>query len=92
MGPFDSHADVFQRVKKAPLPKPDKVLRNRPLKEVAAAVSKLKRVVLFHPKPIVEELPAQYCVCRTRMGQKANRSKWCSVWTAGSGTILSASN
>jgi hypothetical protein len=34
------------------------------LKEVRDAVAKLKRVVLFHPKPIVEELPAQYCVCR----------------------------
>ena len=46
------------------MPKPDKVLRNRPLKELEAAVSKLKRVVLLHPKPIVEELPAQYCVCK----------------------------
>lgn len=46
------------------MPKPDKVLRNRPLKELDAAVSKLKRVVLFNPKPIVEELPAQYCVCK----------------------------
>ena len=34
------------------------------MKEVRDAVAKLKRVVLFHPKPIVEELPAQYCVCR----------------------------
>jgi hypothetical protein len=45
------------------MPKPDKVLRFRPLKEVEHAVSKLKRVLLFHPKPIVEELPAKYCVC-----------------------------
>jgi hypothetical protein len=44
--------------------KPDKVLRFRPLKEVQHAVAKLKRVLLFHPKPIVEELPAQYCVCK----------------------------
>jgi hypothetical protein len=46
------------------MPKPDKVLRFRPLKEVARALSKLKRVVLFHPKPIVEELVARYCVCK----------------------------
>ncbi len=44
--------------------KPDKVLRFRPLKEVDGALSKLKKVLLFHPKPIVEELPAQYCVCK----------------------------
>ena len=75
MGLFDSHSDVFQRVKQAPLPKPDKVLRNRPLKEVAAAVSKLKRVVLFHPKPIVEKLPAQYCVCRKDEGGPKGKSK-----------------
>jgi PHD-finger len=46
------------------MPKPDKVLRSRPLKEVNDAVARLKRVVLFHPRPIVEALPAQYCVCR----------------------------
>ena len=44
--------------------KPDKVLRSRPLREVESALSKLKRVVLFHSHPIVEELPNQYCVCR----------------------------
>ncbi len=46
------------------MPKPDKMLRNRPLKELDAAVSKLKRVVLFHPKPITELLKPQYCVCK----------------------------
>ena len=45
------------------MPKPDKGLRFRPLKEVAGTRSKLKRVPLFHPKPIVEELPPKYCVC-----------------------------
>ena len=45
------------------MPKPDKVLRSRPLKEVNDAVARLKRVVLFHPEPIVLELPAKYCVC-----------------------------
>lgn len=58
-GPSDSP----QRVKQAPMPKPDKMLRVRPLKELEAAVSKLKRVVLFHPKPIVELLPPRYCIC-----------------------------
>ena len=46
------------------MPKPDKMLRVRPLKELEAAVSKLKRVVLFHPDPIAELQPAQYCICR----------------------------
>lgn len=46
------------------MPKPDKALRSRPLKEVDAAIAKLKCVVLFHPKPIVEILPPQYCVCK----------------------------
>jgi PHD-finger len=45
------------------MPKPDKVLRFRPLKEVPEAVAKLKRVVLIHPKPIVEELKAKFCIC-----------------------------
>jgi len=45
------------------MPKPDKVLRFRPLKEVSEAVAKLKRVVLIHPKPIVEELKAKFCIC-----------------------------
>ena len=47
-----------QRVKQVAMPKPDKVLRFRPLKEVDGALSKLKMVLLFHPKPIVKELPA----------------------------------
>jgi len=46
------------------MPKPDKVLRARPISEAQVAVSKLKRVLLFHPKPICEELDPQMCVCR----------------------------
>jgi len=46
------------------MPKPDKVLRNRPLKEVPAALAQLKRVVLFHSRPIVQQVPTKYCVCR----------------------------
>ena len=45
------------------MPKPDKVLRSRPLKELHSAVAKLKLVVLFHPKPIVEKVPSKTCVC-----------------------------
>jgi hypothetical protein len=56
------------------MPKPDKVLRFRPLKEVPRALSKLKRVLLFHPKPIVEELPAQYCVCKKGERKKGKGS------------------
>ena len=54
--------------------KPDKVLRFRPLKEVPEAVAKLKRVVLIHPKPIVEELKAKFCICgkgERKMGKKS---------------------
>lgn len=46
------------------MPKPDKVLRFRPLKEVKAALAKLQRVVLFHPKPLEEKLPPEYCYCK----------------------------
>jgi hypothetical protein len=56
------------------MPKPDKVMRFRPLKELEHAVSKLKRVLLFHPKPIVEELPAQYCVCKKGERKKGKES------------------
>lgn len=56
------------------MPKPDKVLRFRPLKELESALSKLKPVVLFHPKPIVEELPPQYCVCRKDERHEGKRS------------------
>ncbi len=45
------------------MPKPDKMLRFRPLKELEKAVSKLKRVVLFHPEPLVKKLVAKYCIC-----------------------------
>ena len=62
-----------QRVRASPMPKPDKVLRSRPLKEVQAAIEKLKRVVLFHPKPIVEEVPPKYCVCRQGERQKGKK-------------------
>lgn len=43
--------------------KPDKVLRKRPLNEVETAVKKLKKVVLFHPDPIVQELRPKMCIC-----------------------------
>ncbi len=56
------------------MPKPDKVLRFRPLKEVDGALSKLKRVLLLHPKPIVEELPAQYCICKKGERKKGKGS------------------
>lgn len=57
-------SNASQRVRKAPMGKPDKVLRTRPLKEARPAIAKLKRVVLFHPEAIVVEEPATYCVCK----------------------------
>lgn len=57
------------------MPKPDKVMRFRPLNEVGEAISKLKQVVLIHPKPIVEELPPKFCVCGKGVVKKGKRSK-----------------
>lgn len=56
------------------MPKPDKVLRFRPLSEVGVAIAELKKVVLFHPKPIVEILPPKYCVCGKGEIKKGKRS------------------
>lgn len=56
------------------MPKPDKVLRSRPLKEVNDALSKLTKVVLFHPDPIIMELPAKYCVCKKGERQGGKKS------------------
>ena len=44
--------DTLKRVKQAAMPKPDKWLQSRPLKEVESALLKLKRVVLFHPDSV----------------------------------------
>lgn len=66
--------DVLQRVKQTAMPKPDKVLRKRPLVEVKGAVEKLKKVVLFHPDPIVTEVPLKFCVCRKGEVKKGKRS------------------
>lgn len=59
------------------MPKPDRVLRLRPLKEVPAALAKLRRVVLFHPKPVVEQLPPKMCVCGQppRVNGKKSKNK-----------------
>src|SRR5262245_22579011 len=62
------------------MPKPDKVLRSRPLKEVKAAILKLKRVVLFHPEPIVVERTAKMCICKKgerKRGRKSTRMTQC---------------
>ena len=55
--------------------KPDKVLRFRPLKEVKAALAKLQRVVLFHPKPLDEKLPPEYCYCKDGERKRGTKSK-----------------
>ena len=55
------------------MPKPDKVLRFRPLKEVPEAVARLKQVVLIHPKPMVEKLKAKFCICG--MGERKQGPK-----------------
>lgn len=55
--------------------KPDKVLRSRPLKEVPDALAQLKRVVLFHPEPIVQGVKAKYCVCRQGVRKTGKKTK-----------------
>jgi hypothetical protein len=55
--------------------RPDKVLRYRPLKEVGGALAKLQVVVLFHAKPIVENLDPKYCYCKKGERQKGKKSK-----------------
>jgi hypothetical protein len=57
------------------MPKPDKVLRFRPLKEVKTALAKLQRVVLFHPKPLDEKLPSEYCYCKKGERKTGTKSK-----------------
>lgn len=66
--------NTLQRVKKAAMPKPDKALRSRPLQEVGAALERLKKVVLFHPDPIVVEMPPKYCVCKQGADRGGDRS------------------
>lgn len=66
---------LYQRVRKSPMPKPDFALRTRPLKEVEPALEKLKRVVLFHPDKIVQELSPVFCVCGKGERTKGPKSK-----------------
>lgn len=62
------------------MPKPDKVLRSRPLKELSRALEKLKLVCLFHPEPIVMLKPHKLCVCgkgERKQGQKCTVMTQC---------------
>ena len=62
------------------MPKPDFVLRNRPLREAEAIIAQLKRVVLFHPDPLIRELPPKYCICgqgERKAGKKTKRMICC---------------
>lgn len=62
------------------MPKPDKALRTRPLKEVEENLKQLRGVVLFHPDPIVQALPAKMCVCgkgERKRGGKDDRMIQC---------------
>jgi hypothetical protein len=42
---------------------------------VPEAVAKLKQVVLIHPKPIVEELKAKFCICGKGVRNMGKKSK-----------------
>jgi len=52
-----------QRVRKAPLKKPDRMLRNHSLKVLESAVPVLQSVLLFHPQVLVLDLPDIWCIC-----------------------------
>lgn len=57
------------------MPKPDKVLRLRPLDELQEAVAMLKRVVLFHPEQIVVERAPKMCVCRKDKRKRGKKTR-----------------
>ncbi len=57
------------------MPKPDKALRTRPLVEVERSVKKLKRVVLFHPDPIVLEMRPKMCICGKPGRKRGDKTK-----------------
>lgn len=57
------------------MPKPDKVLRSRPISEVAPALEKLKRVVLFHKDPVSELMEPKMCICRKGERRRGRKTK-----------------
>jgi hypothetical protein len=59
---FDT-SNPSQRIRATPLQKPDKLLRNRPLKESLESVKELQKVLLFHPDPLDKSVAAKYCIC-----------------------------
>lgn len=63
-----------QRVRKAPLKKPDQFLRSHPLKEIPKALEVLQKVLLIHPSPLVEKLPMKYCICNHGEGGKSGKN------------------
>lgn len=62
------------------MPKPDKILRTRPLSEIPEAVAKLRRIALFHPEKISVKLPVVYCVCRKVDRGKMVQCDACMEW------------
>lgn len=57
------------------MPKPDMVLRNRPLHEAEEVMARLKRVVLFHPDPLIMKLDSTYCVCGKGVRKRGKKTK-----------------
>ena len=60
---FASHT-LLQYVRKKAMPKPDAVLRDRPISEVVPAINKLRRVALLSPFEVSVKEETKYCVCR----------------------------
>ena len=69
-----------QCVRKAPLKKPDVVLRGFPLQKVFEASKTVGQVLLFHPAPFRHEQDRQRCFCNTRSNGYMVLCETCHEW------------
>lgn len=60
--------------------KPDLIMRHHPMSKVLPAMQKLRRVILFHPDPIVAAAPRQRCFCGTKSNEKMLLCEPCLEW------------
>ena len=69
-----------QCVRKAPLKKPDFVLRGFPLQKVFEASKTVGQVLLLHPAPFRHEQDRQRCFCNTRSNGYMVLCETCHEW------------
>ncbi len=65
---------------KAPLSRPDAVLRKHPLQKVMAVAGRLTAHVLFHPLPIVHQEKWPHCFCGTKSEKNMALCETCNQW------------